>query len=114
MIRGFRRSGHQVAVDDFGTGYSSLSYLQSFELDILKIDKSFVDAIGTEAATSQVITHVIDMARALGLDVVAEGVESAAQATWLAEHDVRFGQGYLYSAALPTAEFRAFLQANAP
>ncbi len=113
LIRRFRNSGHQVAVDDFGTGYSSLSYLQSFELDILKIDKAFVDAIGTEAATSQVITHVIEMAHALGLDLVAEGVETAEQAAWLTQHGVAYGQGYLYSRALPADAFHEFLQANA-
>jgi sensor c-di-GMP phosphodiesterase-like protein len=112
LIRGFRGNGHQVAVDDFGTGYSSLSYLQSFELDILKIDKTFVDAIGTEAATSQVIVHVIEMAHALGLELVAEGVEWPAQAEWLVEHGVRFGQGYLYSAALPARDFHQFLQSS--
>ncbi len=109
LIRRFRSNGHQVAVDDFGTGYSSLSYLQSFELDILKIDKTFVDAIGTEAATSQVIVHVIEMARALGLDLVAEGVQSDRQMIWLKQHGVGFGQGYLFSPGLPAETFRDFL-----
>ena len=100
VIRKLRAAGHKVAVDDFGTGYSSLSYLQSFELDILKIDKSFVDAIGTEAATSSVINHVIDMSRSLGLELVAEGVVNDRQTLWLSEHGVRFGQGFRFSPAL--------------
>jgi len=112
-IARFRQNGHQVAVDDFGTGYSSLGYLQSFELDILKIDKIFVDAIGTGAATSQVITHVIEMARALGLSLVAEGVQAEAQADWLRSHAVTLAQGYLYSPALPAQGFAEYLMAHA-
>jgi sensor c-di-GMP phosphodiesterase-like protein len=112
LIRHFRKLGHQVAVDDFGTGYSSLSYLQSFELDVLKIDKVFVDAIGTEAATSQVIVHVIEMAKSLGLETVAEGVESVAQRDWLVDHGVAYGQGYLFSVALPVGGFLEYVRAK--
>ncbi|HEX6833152.1 MAG TPA: EAL domain-containing protein [Rudaea sp.] len=112
LIRQFRSRGHQIAVDDFGTGYSSLSYLQSFELDVLKIDRSFVSAIGTEAATSQVIVHVIAMSQSLGLTAIAEGIETPAQAGWLVKHGVTSGQGFLFSKPLALEDFIGYLRTN--
>jgi sensor c-di-GMP phosphodiesterase-like protein len=113
MIRRFRERGHEVAVDDFGTGFSSLSYLSTFELDWLKIDKSFVDAIGTGAATSEVIVHVIEMARSLGLRTVAEGVETEEQVEWLMAHGVELGQGFYFSAPLSGDAFAEYVRQRA-
>lgn len=112
LISAFRKRGHQVAIDDFGTGYSSLAYLQTFELDTLKIDKSFVDVIGTEAVTKHVIGHVIDMAKSLDLDTVAEGIETIQQASWLIEHGVTHGQGFLYSRPVLARDFYDYYYAH--
>lgn len=112
LIHNFRELGHAVAVDDFGTGYSSLSYLESFELDTLKIDKAFVEVIGKETVTSQVILHVIELAKDLGLEMVAEGVETRQQMLWLRSQGVQYGQGFYFSEPLPAGRFQEFIQAN--
>jgi sensor c-di-GMP phosphodiesterase-like protein len=103
-----RQLGYMVAIDDFGTGFSSLQYLQGLPIDVLKIDKSFVDTIGKNVATGSVISHIIDMARELNLQMVAEGVETEIQASYLLAHRVEFAQGWLYSKPLPAEEFIDF------
>lgn len=110
VLRAMRDAGHPIFIDDFGTGYSSLSYLQKLAIDVLKIDKAFVDAISTDSATSSVIVHIIGMAKELRLKTVAEGVETEAQAEFLRMHGVDAGQGYLFSKPLSADGFRTYLK----
>ena len=108
-----RHAGHRLSIDDFGTGYSSLQYLQDLPVDALKIDKSFVDAIGREMARREVIEHIIDLALSLNLGIIAEGIETPVQAGFLRAHGVGQGQGYLYAPPLALDAFLRFYEAKA-
>lgn len=112
VVAAFRAAGHRVYIDDFGTGYSSLSYLQSFKVDVLKIDKSFVDTIAMDSASSVVVPHIIAMARELGLETVAEGVERKSQVEYLQERGVQYVQGWYFAKAMSAAELVAWLYAR--
>ncbi len=99
--------GIRVAVDDFGTGYSSLSYLANLPIDILKLDKSFVDGVVTQEREAQLAAAIIAMGATLDMTTTAEGVESAEQAAWLRASGCDCGQGYLWSKPVPFADLLA-------
>ncbi|MGR8932035.1 MAG: sensor domain-containing protein [Gammaproteobacteria bacterium] len=101
--------GVHLAIDDFGTGYSSLAYLKSFPLDVLKIDKSFIEDIPKQRDDMEITATIIAMARNLRMQVIAEGVETEQQMDFLRKHRCDFYQGYYSSKPLPSAEFEAFL-----
>ncbi|SQF93488.1 cyclic diguanylate phosphodiesterase [Paucimonas lemoignei] len=104
-LQALRDRGHQVLIDDFGTGYCSLAYLQTLPVDCLKIDKAFIDALGHDAASSGVAPHIIRMAHALNLRVIAEGIEFESQAQLLASEGVIYGQGWLFARPLSASKF---------
>lgn len=98
-VSALRQRGLLVALDDFGTGYASLTHLLSFPVDIIKIDRSFVARLGTDRASDVVVGSLIDIARKLDMRLVAEGIETTAQASMLSELGCTMGQGYLFSRA---------------
>ncbi|HAS1559778.1 cyclic di-GMP phosphodiesterase [Enterobacter asburiae] len=106
LFEWLHNEGFEIAIDDFGTGHSALIYLEHFTMDYLKIDRGFVNAIGTETVTSPVLDAVLTLARRLNMSTVAEGVETPEQAAWLREHGVNFLQGYWISRPMPLAQFR--------
>jgi EAL domain-containing protein (putative c-di-GMP-specific phosphodiesterase class I) len=102
--------GVRLAVDDFGTGYSSLSYLKQFPVDVLKIDRSFVAGLPRDRDDVAVVEAIVAMAHSLGMQVVAEGVETAEQLAFLRSLGCDMIQGFYFSASLPIEQFEEYLR----
>jgi diguanylate cyclase (GGDEF)-like protein/PAS domain S-box-containing protein len=114
ILKILRGSGIQLAVDDFGTGYSSLSYLRKFPIDALKIDQSFIRQITTAPDETTIVTAVISMGRSLKLRVVAEGVETMEELTFLQAHQCEEAQGYYFSRPVLPERFAQLLKSGIP
>ncbi len=110
VMERIRKLGIEIAIDDFGTGYSSLSNLSRFPLDRLKVDQAFTSDIGSSGYADQIAQTIVAMGQHLGLEVIAEGVETEAQAQFLRDRGCDFLQGYLYGRPMPAGEFTARLR----
>lgn len=112
VMNSLRTSGVRLAIDDFGTGYSSLSYLRIFPIDQLKIDRSFIQDLEADPADLAITVSTIELSHKLGIEVVAEGIDSEWQSQVLLHHGCDLRQGYLYSKPLPADDFVKFLIAK--
>ena len=108
------RAGIRIALDDFGTGYSSLSHLRDYPVDVVKIDRSFIEKVTTDVELRAIVCAVIDLAKSLNIEVVAEGVETEEQKLLLIEHGCGLGQGYLFGRAVEADEVPHLLKSPFP
>jgi diguanylate cyclase (GGDEF)-like protein len=112
LLREIRDVGVRIAIDDFGTGYSSLTYLHEFPLNALKIDKNFVQSVESRDRGGPISKMIIGLGQNLGLEVIAEGVETEAQLEYMREHGCDVAQGYLYARPESPEDLTPWLQAN--
>ena len=113
-IAAFQELGVRIAIDDVGTGHSGLSYMLKLGVDIIKIDKMFIDAIGTDRNSTTIVETLVDLAHNMRMDVVAEGVENFEQVVYLRELGVRSAQGYVFAPPLPGKAFLQLVEAIDP
>ena len=109
MLLQLKSTGIQLSIDDFGTGYSSLSYLYRLPINTLKIDRSFVSRMGAQGEDSEIVGTIVSLAHNLRLDVIAEGVETAAQLAQLQALGCEYGQGYYFSRPVPAEAASDFI-----
>lgn len=108
-LEALRSFGISIAIDDFGTGYSALGYLTRFPMDVLKIDRSFTNGIDTDRRKAGLVQAFISMGKTLGMEIVAEGVETLAQSELLQQLGCRLGQDYLFGKPVPFTSMLATL-----
>ena len=111
-LQALRNLGVRIAIDDFGTGYSALTYLKRFPIDTIKVDRSFVSGLGRDPQDKAIVGAVLAFARALGLDVTAEGIETHEQLRELKEFNCHRGQGYFFARPLTAGDFEALLRSG--
>ncbi|MED5525298.1 MAG: EAL domain-containing protein [Pseudomonadota bacterium] len=109
QLQDCRAAGIQIAIDDFGTGHSSLAYLERLPVDYLKIDKSFVSALDSGSVQAPVLEAIIQLGHRLGMELLAEGIETERQAQFLRAKGVEYGQGYFYARPMPAPTLRQWL-----
>jgi len=113
-LRAFHDMGIRIAIDDFGTGYSALGYLKRFPIDVLKIDRSFVNDIMIDADSTELVKAIIHMAHSLRLEIVAEGIETDVQELFLHTYRCQIGQGYRFGKPMPIDAFDDYLATTHP
>jgi sensor c-di-GMP phosphodiesterase-like protein len=114
LIAELQGLGCRVAIDDVGTGHNGLSYILKLGVDIIKIDKMFVDAIRTESHSQAIVDTLVDLSRNLRMQIVAEGVENFEQVVYLRDHGISLAQGYVFSPPLPGTAFMQLIEAIDP
>ncbi|MDH5394434.1 MAG: bifunctional diguanylate cyclase/phosphodiesterase [Gammaproteobacteria bacterium] len=114
MLTQLRKQGIRISIDDFGTGYSSMKYLRDLPVDVMKIDKSFVDNISCQKKDREITSTMSDLGKRLGLEVVAEGVETVEQLSILKQMGCDTGQGYLFSKPMPYDDLRKYIENTDP
>ncbi|VAW63199.1 Sensory box/GGDEF family protein, partial [hydrothermal vent metagenome] len=105
ILNEIHQMGIRIALDDFGTGYASMSYLKDFPFDTIKLDRSFVQGVPDDIESAAIVKAMIQLAEALKLNIVAEGIETEPQKTFLTDHGCTYGQGFLWSKPVPADEF---------
>jgi EAL domain-containing protein (putative c-di-GMP-specific phosphodiesterase class I) len=109
-MRRLRNLGVKVHLDDFGTGYSSLAYLQQFAIDTLKIDRGFISRVESNGEGGEIVQTIVTLAHSLGMEALAEGIESTDQLAFVSDLGCSFAQGFLYSKPLPAGELSYLLK----
>jgi len=109
-MRRLHKHGVRIAADDFGTGYANLSFLNSFPLDVLKIDRTFITNMASEDRSRKIVRTIVRLAQELGMSIIAEGIEAPQEIEVLRELGCDFGQGFLLSPPVPGAEATTLLK----